>query len=384
MKKILSLVVLCFMVHTIFACTSAIISGSKTANGRPLLWKHRDTGEENNKVERITPKGGYEYVALFNASDLKCEEAWMGFNEKGFAIMNTASYNIKDDDIKDDDMDKEGLVMAEALKKCETVDDFEALLKSLPKPLCVEANFGVIDALGNGAYFETNNYDYKRFDLKDSKDGILTRTNYSYSGRDDEGYGYVREKNERTLLEKYVLEGKVTPMLFTETISRTYYHSLLNKDYTNDYSAVWLIDQDFIPRRTSTASCVIEGVLPGEDVSLTTMWIGLGFPPCSEVRAVWLGENGVPEELKGSLPNGHSSLCDQVVALKHKVFSRKSKSENMYFNKSLLYNEEGTGFAQLAKKKNEEYYRTVNLYLDKKRKEYKKNKVIKACGPQQL
>ena len=49
-----------------FACTSAIVSANKTLNGRPLLWKHRDTGEENNKVER-TPagEGVFEHVALY-------------------------------------------------------------------------------------------------------------------------------------------------------------------------------------------------------------------------------------------------------------------------------------------------------------------------------
>ena len=35
------------------ACTSAIVSGKLTANGRPLLWKNRDTNDLNNRVERI-------------------------------------------------------------------------------------------------------------------------------------------------------------------------------------------------------------------------------------------------------------------------------------------------------------------------------------------
>ena len=48
------------------ACTSAIVSGRVTANGRPLLWKHRDTGAGDNKVERIAATDStFEYVALF-------------------------------------------------------------------------------------------------------------------------------------------------------------------------------------------------------------------------------------------------------------------------------------------------------------------------------
>jgi hypothetical protein len=32
------------------ACTSDILTGKITADGRPLLWKHRDTDDENNRM----------------------------------------------------------------------------------------------------------------------------------------------------------------------------------------------------------------------------------------------------------------------------------------------------------------------------------------------
>ena len=35
------------------ACTSAIVSGRLTANGRPLMWKNRDTNDMNNRVKRL-------------------------------------------------------------------------------------------------------------------------------------------------------------------------------------------------------------------------------------------------------------------------------------------------------------------------------------------
>ena len=356
MKRLaIFLSVLC-SIATGYACTSAIISASKTVNGRPLLWKHRDTGEENNKVERVAAENGnYEYVALYNASDSTLAEAWMGFNSQGFAIMNTASYNLKDDDVDPKEMDKEGVVMTIALQKCSTVDDFENLLKTLPKPLGVEANFGVIDALGNGAYFETNNYEYTRFDLKDAPDGILMRTNYSYSGRKNKGMGYIREQNEHALFDSHIRHNDFSPIVFTEEISRTYYHSLLDHDFTHD-NIEWFIDQDFIPRRSSTASCCIEGIKDGETPSCTTMWIALGFPPCAELRAAYLGENGVPEELKGTLDNGHSPLCDETVARKHKVFPIKRGNGKQYFKMSLLYNADGTGYCQKLIPQNIRYY----------------------------
>ena len=62
--------------------------------------------------------------------------------------------------------------MALALGSCRTVDDFAAMLDTLPKPLGVMTNFGVIDADGNGAYFETDDSTYTRYDLCDAPPGL--------------------------------------------------------------------------------------------------------------------------------------------------------------------------------------------------------------------
>ncbi len=375
MKKIILTILASFAVSGVYACTSAIIAAKNTVNGRPLLWKHRDTGEENNKVERTPAKdGNFEYVALYNASDKECKEAWMGYNSEGFAIMNTASYNLKDDNISSKKMDKEGVLMKRALEVCSSVADFKHFLDTLSRPMLVEANFGVIDAEGNGGYYETNNYKYKEYNLADAKDGILIRTNYSHSGRvDDDGMGYIREQNMKELVVPYLQKKNFTPATFTEDFSRRFYHSLLGKDYTNS-GEEWLIDQDFIPRRSSTATTVIEGVKKGENPLLTTMWIGIGYPPCSEIRYVWLGEGGVPEDLRGLGKNGHSTLCDIVVARKHDVFSIKRGSGKHYLNLSKLYNAEGTGYSQQMKAKNEKIYKEGYEKLAKRRKELSKNK----------
>ena len=77
-----------------------------------MLWKHRDTSTIDNMVEYVAPEdGGFGYVALFNANDRKLEQAWMGMNDVGFAVMNTASYNIKDDNVPQKKMDREGYLM---------------------------------------------------------------------------------------------------------------------------------------------------------------------------------------------------------------------------------------------------------------------------------
>ena len=372
-RLLIALVALIAVIMAADACTSAIVSGKLTANGRPLMWKNRDTNDLNNRVERIKGHDGLmEFVALFDARDLQDTDAWMGFNEAGFAIMNTASYNLNGDDgVKN--MDREGELMRYALERCKTVDDFEDLLKTLPKPLGVEANFGVIDAAGNGAYFETGNYKYVKFDLADAQDGILMRTNFSYSGAKDQGMGYVREKNEKTLLRPHLAAQDITPAVFTEELSRTFYNSLLGKDFTHS-GDTWIVDQDFIPRRISSASVVIESIIPGEDPRLTTMWIALGYPPCAEVYAVWVGEDGVAPELTGTTAENHSLQCDRVNQRKAEVFPVVRGNGKQYLNLSKLYNNEGTGYCQTLTLKNRQVYKRGYEEIARRRALYSKGK----------
>lgn len=356
-----------------FACTSAIIGADANPSGRPILWKHRDTSTIDNKVEYVAPKeGDHGYVALFNASDRNLREAWMGMNDAGFAVMNTASYNIKDDKVPAKKMDKEGILMTRALRTCRTVDDFQRLLDSYPRPMGVEANFGVIDALGNGAYFETNNHAYVRYDLKDAPDGVLVRTNYSHSGRKNEGYGFVREANANCLLKPYIETHSVSPEVLTEVVSRTFYHDGLKKDFTESGSHR-LLDEDFVPRYKSTATIAIEGCRPVASLDSVTpdfverqyiMWTGLGYPPVSEIHAVRCAANGVDEGLRGTLPDGHSAVGDRAKRLRDDVFIVIGKKGAKYIDVDKLYNKEGSGYAQKAIELNKETYRNEKLKRD--------------------
>lgn len=356
------------------ACTSAIIGPRASRSGRPMLWKHRDTNTTDNKIEYVAPQNGsYGYVALFNAADRKLEQAWMGMNDVGFAVMNTASYNIKDDKVSQKKMDREGYVMTIALRTCRSVDDFARLLETLPRPMGVEANFGVIDAEGNGAFFETNNHKYVRYDLDDAPGNVLVRTNYSHSGRKNEGYGFVREKNAEDLLADAVARRDVTPELLTETLSRSFYHSLKGRDYGVVDGEQWVIDQDFIPRYKSTATIVIEGCLPVDDcsdikpgqlVGEYIMWTGLGYPPCAEIIPVWCKADGVEDCLRGLGVDGHSEMGDLVRKRRAEVFPMKKGNGSKYIDMRRLFNEEGTGYVQVLVPKNLETYRVISKRRD--------------------
>lgn len=373
---LLLLIILSGAVAEALGCTSAIIGPKASASGRPLLWKHRDTSAIDNKIEYIPAKdGAYGYVALFNADDRDLEQAWMGMNDAGFAIMNTASYNIKNDKVPNSEMDREGYVMTIALRSCRTIGDFEKLLEQLPRPMGVEANFGVIDATGNGAFFETNNDSFVRFDLSDAKDNVLVRTNYSHAGRKGQELGYVREDDANCLLRPYVESRSVTPEVLTEKLSRSFYNDLKGRDYATAGER-YVVDQDFIPRYKSTATIVIEGMLPVEDASTVTprtvaeeyiMWTGMGYPPCSEILPVWCRDGGVDDSLRGLGENGRCAMGDKVKARRDDVFSH-SKGKTKYVDMTKLYNPEGTGYIQVLVPQNKQVYETITRQRDSKHK----------------
>ena len=106
--------------------------------------------------------------------------------------MNTQSYNLVEVKPGEERGEANGRVMRRALEVCATVKDFCQFLDTLSKPSLIEANFGVIDAEGGAAVFEVDYYKYVMYDANDSKDapcGYIARTNFSFSGKVNEGAG---------------------------------------------------------------------------------------------------------------------------------------------------------------------------------------------------
>jgi hypothetical protein len=267
------------------------------------------------------------YVALFNGGDSLLREAWTGVNEAGFAVMNTASYNLVPDTATLRDC--EGLVMARGLRECRSVAAFDSLLRAMPRPLGVEANFGCADASGCAAYFETCDTGFVRYDLA-RPDTMIVRTNYSHSGAAGGGYGYIREATAVELLTPMVASRTVTPQALFDSVSCSFRHSLLGIDAlaAADSTAQWLVDQDFIPRYSTGASVIIELPMPGEDCRSAVMWTALGYPPCSELHRATL--DSIDPGLLPTAINWHSPLCDAAVARKHEVFPIKQGSGSHY------------------------------------------------------
>ncbi len=372
MKRMLIIVLSLFLAGIISvtdACTTFILTGKCTTDGRPILYKHRDTDTPENAVVFFTD-GKYNYIGLVDSRDTWGKELWGGYNAAGFAIINSAAYtnNIGDTTKM---KDKEGEVMKLALQSCATLADFEKLLADLPKPLGVDANFGVIDAYGGAAYYETGNYGFKKIDANDPEvapSGYLIRTNYSFTGATDKGFGYIRYATASEALNKAAELNKLEPRYLLNNISRNLYHSLTKVNLhdelpLNSKETDFRYFEDFIPRYSSASVIMIVGVKKGEDVLRTMMWTVAGFPLTAVAVPVWISAGKELPEIISMNENLHAPLCDAALALKQRAFPIERGSGKKYIDLSVLLNQEKTGIMQLLKPVEDEIFRTTNALL---------------------
>ncbi len=350
---VLVIIMYIFVVSQSIACTSAVISGKATKDGRPLLWKQRDTGTLENKL--VSSRGErYRFLGVHDLTDSANAECFMGSNEVGFSIINTASYNLSYEKYQGK-MDEEGVLMKQALGTCRTLADFEQLLIDTRGKRGVEANFGVIDAAGGAAYYETDPYAFKKFDANDpvaAPRGYLLRTNFSASGAPEHGQGYIRFQTATDLFQwAYLGEGLSVDFLLLEgTVCFT--HSLVGTNLAKDNLPesedvrTMVNFADFIPRYSTSASMVIQGVKPDEDVALTTLWIVLGSPLTTPVVPVWVKyAEAVPSIwiARGAEP---AQVNDVSLKIKARCFPLKTSEGKYYLDLAKVLNRQGTGTVQ--------------------------------------
>lgn len=282
-------------------CSVGVAAGRATADGRPLLWKNRDARHRNNVVRHFTD-GRWPYVALCNAGATK--NVWGGANAAGFCIMNSLSRDLAG---KSKQGPGNGRFMKLALQRCETVEDFDQLLRATNETQRrTRANFGVIDAAGGAAIFETGHDNFVRFDASDSEEGILVRTNFATTSN---GIGGK---------ERF---ARASSICFERPEPHDFDHKFLLQKFCRDLtpppSALAGVEgtqdvRETIHRQTTVAAMVFCGVSNGENPRTTTMWAILGQPLFSIAVPVWPSAGGVAHEIEGT---PRSALCDASLQL---------------------------------------------------------------------
>jgi len=357
------------------ACTTAIVSGKFTRDGRPLLFKQRDTPELENKLAAFND-GKYPYIGLVNRKDSLGKAVWGGHNKAGFAIMNSASYNLNKKGSGTEDGGCDGKIMKLALQKCASLADFEHLLDSLPKPLGTSSNFGVIDAKGGAAYYETGNDTYKKYDANNRDDapfGYLIRTNFSYSGDRSQDKGLARYESAQELFSQASLNSSISVDFLIDLtrylkngITKT---NLVSLTPDNADRPVFAAFRDYIPRYLTASSIIVQGVKENESPSQTVLWTILGSPLTTVAIPVWITSTLELPKILVADKTGYAKLNEWSLALKKQLFPIERGEGSDYINLAALITKDKKGILQNVLPIEKQIINQANTNLIKWRKE---------------
>ncbi|MFC1781986.1 peptidase C45 [Planctomycetota bacterium] len=308
-------------------CTVGVASGKASADGRPLLWKNRDSSARDNEVVYFKD-GRFKYLALVSAGF--SDSAWAGVNEFGFCIMNSVSSDLPGKNKKGL---HNGTMMKLALQQCVTADDFENLLKQTNvSGRTTKANFGVIDAFGGAAFFETANFSYTRFDATDPKvapDGFIVRANFAFTGGGDTGK--VRYNRGNQLWQNAVDNNQLDYQYVLRTVARdmadanSVPYPIKPAGVINENPGALLNTQNAISRYNTVSVALFHGVKPDENPSLTTFWAILGEPTFSVAVPCWVVAESVAPELDGPKVSPICSAARELHRANYLIINNKKR-----------------------------------------------------------
>lgn len=302
-------------------CTIAVIGGSVTGDGRPMIWKNRDVFDHD---QRFIYYASYERDGIWtipfigNCYRSDTTRIYMGANDCGFAIMNSDSYNLSDSLARGVD---DGTLMRLALETCITLADFERLLDSTDISGRYDCwNFGCLDWTGAAAMYECANNAHWKFNADDPQNltpGYIVRANYSIMG------GSIRSGEDRynravTLIDLQLeirqLDAAFVLQYLTRDLGNVFddpYPLPYNRSQVNGPPGYIYNLGCTISNRGTSSAVVVRGVREGEDASLTTIFAMLGSPILSLAFPLWSSSGSVPGCL--SEPSGAPvyRLCSQ-------------------------------------------------------------------------
>ena len=323
------------------ACTTAVVAPEASTTGTPILWKNRDTSVLSNKIVFVD-EVPFAYICLANARADSGRSCFAGLNEAGFAIMNTVAYNVPE--LAGESDDHEGIIMADALRTCRTVDDFQSYLeKNLGPELGAQTNIGVIDAAGGAALFEVHNHGITRIDAADQPADYLVNTNFARSGEEGEGEGYIRFERASKLFQGFP-PGGVDPEVILHSFSRDLGHPMIDGPTLDDAPQlpsrppVWINSRDRIDRPSTASTVVIVG---GNEERPATFWVIPGEPLTAAAIPLWVEAGRSPAALS---EGERAPLWAESLRIKRGLRPSRIGHTGDYLDLTRLDNADGTGY----------------------------------------
>ena len=278
-----------FYVHneeTSDGCTIGVANGYVTADGRPILWKVRDTSDERQQL-CYNSGSPHDYIGVRSEGG----GIFMGMNEAGVATGNSLVKLTPGDA-------PNSLFQRHILENYDSLDQIKDYIQSEVNAGTCSASgcFPFIDADGDAIMFEVNRADW--FLEYDSMDpdregqglrGSVVRANEFHQrsdGTDDTSIGGRYESGTYNVLGLVGIDE-----LSVRTIIQGNY-------YDNDFEFVRYGPGralSEISRPTTRSAIAVHGVDPYEDPELATMWVILGQTNYGIAVPTWVRVSNIPQ-----------------------------------------------------------------------------------------
>lgn len=286
------------------ACSSVIISGKYTADGKPLMLKIRDQSEDlqNNNIQFFEGPV-YSYMGtVSNAAKphRKKGSVTAGINSAGLCVMTLTSKCFDGDST----VGKSKFSINDfALGNCKSIEEFEKKCTEYI-PLGNKCNMGIIDAFGGAAYYEFNGHAWTKYDVNDpavAPEGWYCMTNYSKSGDLTRGGGFDRCQSAESIMRDFKknADGKytMTAQDLWNAFGRVFRNETVGVRDLDDIAQFKMFcSTGFMIRSNTCAMLTFEGVPAGTDPKYTILWNQLGNPVCAPVIPMLATEeNMIPD-----------------------------------------------------------------------------------------
>jgi len=351
MRKLVLSFIFIILLSELFCCTLGVISGTATADGRPIIWKSREAG---TNVQVMHEDGyTYEYTGSGNSGS---EYVWMGMNETGLAIANALSGDLQR-------LPGNGDCMLQALRNYSTVAEFLTFLDSTNvSGRETYTNYVMMDATGTAVVLEVAPNDYWVYDTADTQYGFLIRDNFSIAGG---GTPTARYTMMNHVLADLAEAGPIEWEEIFPLILRGFYddeENLLDIPFEDR----WDIDSHYGYLNTAYSNngnsfssvALMHGSAPDEPAWLSTMWTNLGIPVSGIALPYWAVCPAVPQPASG---NPSVPLTDRATQIRQLIYNASPSNQADTW---LLRNPNGTGYWDVAGAYEEEHFAQINELRD--------------------
>jgi hypothetical protein len=270
-------------------CTVGVFHGSVTMDGRPLLVKVRDIASDEPQQLVYRQEYAHPYIGVRSQGG----SILMGLSTSGVASGNAV---VNPQDLSHTNSGTQRYILG----NFSSMDEIETYFQQQVEPTSTggRGNFPFLDAAGNAAMFELNGPDWSiMYDALDAN--RATQGTLGYVVRANEFHERLDGTDNVTIAGRYASAShNVTGLVGMDMLS---HRTLLQGNSGADGFEFVRYGpgraKSMIARSTSRSAIVVQGVAPGEDPSLATMWTVMGQPNYGIAVPAWASVSDIPPVL---------------------------------------------------------------------------------------